>query len=241
MVSISKKQQAAVVRTQKSCFLVNLPIFIALKVTFFVIILQFSKKPLAENNNTTKLRSQRSTPLPAIDNVVDACPYISFDNLTINERYPKASSTRHSVDPPLDTNMTLVCCETTAGPWSIVVHHSWAPIGAQRFLDMVTSNYFSNKVPFMRCLKDFLCQFGLAGEPSSQFESTIPDDPQWLPPGPTARVNKLGVKRFQQGYFAYAGGGKDSRTQQLIVALKDNGPLGGGSPWEVPWGELVGT
>jgi hypothetical protein len=26
----------------------------------------------------------------------------------------------------------------------------------------------------------------------------------------------------------------------LIVALKDNGPLAGGSPWEVPWGELVG-
>jgi hypothetical protein len=27
---------------------------------------------------------------------------------------------------------------------------------------------------------------------------------------------------------------------QFIVALQDNGPLAGGSPWEVPWGELVG-
>jgi hypothetical protein len=26
----------------------------------------------------------------------------------------------------------------------------------------------------------------------------------------------------------------------LIVALTPNGPLAGGSPWEVPWGELVG-
>jgi len=27
----------------------------------------------------------------------------------------------------------------------------------------------------------------------------------------------------------------------LIVALEGNGPLGGGSPWEVPWGELVSS
>jgi hypothetical protein len=40
--------------------------------------------------------------------------------------------------------------------------------------------------------------------------------------------------------LAYAGSGKHSRNKQLIVALKGNGPLGGGSPWEVPWGELVG-
>jgi hypothetical protein len=50
----------------------------------------------------------------------------------------------------------------------------------------------------------------------------------------------LGVKRFARGYFAYAGGGKDSRSNQLIVALNDNERLGGGSPWEVPWGEVVG-
>lgn len=25
----------------------------------------------------------------------------------------------------------------------------------------------------------------------------------------------------------------------MIMALEDNGPLGGGSPWEVPWGEVV--
>jgi len=40
--------------------------------------------------------------------------------------------------------------------------------------------------------------------------------------------------------YRYAGAGKNSRTNQFIVALNNNGPLGGGSPWEVPWGELVG-
>lgn len=49
------------------------------------------------------------------------------------------------------------------------------------------------------------------------------------------------MSRFARGYLAYAGAGKNSRGTQLIVALKDNGPLAGGSPWEVPWGEIVGA
>ena len=82
-------------------------------------------------------------------------------------------------------------------------------------------------------------QFGLAGDPAIQsaFEKTmggsrgfLVDDPQWLPAGPPGRqIN--GVKRFQKGYMAYAGGGKDSRGTQLIMAFEDNLYLGGGSPW----------
>jgi cyclophilin family peptidyl-prolyl cis-trans isomerase len=48
------------------------------------------------------------------------------------------------------------------------------------------------------------------------------------------------VKRFSKGFLAYAGSGKNSRSNQLIVALQNNEGLGGGSPWEVPWGEVVG-
>ena len=121
----------------------------------------------------------------------------------------------------------------------------------------------------MRCLKGFLCQFGLAGipsynEPYTGKNNILPDDKNWLPEGPDHRKNELGVKRFAKGtliqialsffkwslltlfflpwkgYLAYAGSGKNSRSNQLIVALNDNERLGGGSPWEVPWGEIVG-
>jgi cyclophilin family peptidyl-prolyl cis-trans isomerase len=143
----------------------------------------------------------------------------------------------------------LVCCQTTKGVWNIAVHKTWAPIGAENFLNMVTSGFFSSKVGLFRSLKGFLIQFGLAGDPAVQkkFEETmlkgkhgnLPDDPQWLPAGPPGReIN--GVRRFQKGYFAYAGAGKNSRGTQLIVAFEDNLYLGGGSPWEVPWGQLVG-
>jgi hypothetical protein len=64
------------------------------------------------------------------------------------------------VTPPIGGKLALVCCETTAGPLSIVVHEQWARIGAQFFLEMVTTGYFNAGigVPLMRCVKNFLCQ-----------------------------------------------------------------------------------
>ncbi|KAL7446300.1 hypothetical protein ACHAXM_010380 [Skeletonema potamos] len=120
---------------------------------------------------------------------------------------------------------------------------SWAPLGAERFLQMVETKYFSSKVALMRCVKGFLCQFGIAGIPEYNkpyAKHCLQDDKNWLPEGPAHRTNELGVKRFSKGYLAYAGAGKNSRSNQFIVALNDNERLGGGSPWEVPWGEVVG-
>lgn len=170
----------------------------------------------------------------------------SLKDLKPSELHPQATSTRHIVTPPKDDiPITLVTCQTTKGFLHIVVHPSWAPLGASRFLRMVTTKYFSTKIAMMRCLKGFLCQFGLAGDPSYNKEyvgqgKNLEDDPNWLPEGPAHRTNDLGVKRFAKGYLAYAGAGKNSRSNQLIVALANNERLGGGSPWEVPCGELVG-
>lgn len=169
------------------------------------------------------------------------CPYMSLSELTESELSPREGE-RHMVDPPADGKITLVCCETTAGPWNIAVHSNWAPLGAERFLKMVNSGYFSSRVPLMRCIHEFLCQFGLSGDPqvTKQYRESFQDDPPWLPLGPTHRENAKGVKRFAKGYLAYAGAGPNSRGNQFIVSLVSSGPLAGGSPWEVPWGELVG-
>jgi len=148
---------------------------------------------------------------------------------------------RHMVNPPPNGKITLVCCETTKGPLSILVHDKWAPLGAERFLTMVNDQYFSSRVAMMRCLKNFICQFGIAGKPElNKKYPSFQDDPNWLPEGPAHMENEFGTKRFAKGYLAYAGGGKNSRSNQLIVALDDNKRLGGGSPWEVPFGEIVG-
>jgi hypothetical protein len=108
---------------------------------------------------------------------------------------------------------------------------------------MVTTHYFFNKVPLMRCVAGWLCQFGLAGQASALFAKKIKDDKQWLvqPAASAAEENgSSSVKMFARGYFAYAGGGPNTRGRQLFVALADSSTLGAGGPWEVPWGELVG-
>lgn len=160
----------------------------------------------------------------------------SLQDLTSSELHPQAGPERHIVSPPRDEYpVTLVTCRTTAGYLHILVHPSWAPLGAQRFLQMVKTEYFSSKVALMRCIKHFLCQFGIAGDPSlnAQYggKNNLKDDPNWLPEGPSHRKNELGVKRFAKGYLAFAGGGKNSRTNQLIVALDNNERLGGGESY----------
>ena len=201
-----------------------------------------SKKPPNDNGNIKKKSTSVSS--YGVMESSSVCPYQSMNDLTSEERFPKAGPHRHIVDPPLGGWVDLVCCQTTKGPWNILVHETWAPLGSKRFLDMVRSNYFSKTpqgVPLMRCIKNFLCQFGLNGHLSNEFRTLLKDDPQWLPTGPTNRVNDLGVQRFQKGYMSYAGGGPNTRSNQLFVALDHDRGLGGGSPWEVPWGELVGT
>ena len=93
-----------------------------------------------------------------------SCEYKSVSDLKSYELHPKVTETkdannrRHAFQPPKDGQVTLVCCNTTAGPISIAVNHTWAPQGAERFLAMVRSKYFSSKVAFMRCVHNFLCQ-----------------------------------------------------------------------------------
>ncbi len=93
-----------------------------------------------------------------------SCEYKSLSDLKHYEAYPKVSkladgnNRRHAFEPPEDGVVSLVCCETTAGPLSVAVHENWAPLGAARFLSMVQNNYFSSKIALMRCVRNFICQ-----------------------------------------------------------------------------------
>ena len=170
------------------------------------------------------------------------CPIMSMQQLPKDELFPRQGK-RHMVSPPDGGLMHLVCCQSTKGPLSVLVHEQWAPLGAKRFLEMTQRGYFlAAGVPLFRCIKGFLCQFGLSSNPktSQDFQETIVDDINWLPEGPDHKRNKQGVKRYARGYVGYAGSGAHTRNNQFIIALENVETLGGGSPWEVPFGELVG-
>lgn len=128
----------------------------------------------------------------------------------------------------------IVRCNTTAGPLRIAVHDAWAPHGAKRFVDMVANGFFSTRVALFRAVRGFICQTGISGDPVmhklwSQ-KGTIKDDPQWL--------DLSEPKRMKRGYVSFAGGGENSRGTEFFFAFRDIAL--GDSPWEVPFGTLVG-
>ena len=100
--------------------------------------------------------------------------------------------------------------ETTVGAFTVQVQREWAPIGADRFYNLVASGYF-NGARFFRVVPGFVVQFGLNADPSvsSAWKMTkLQDDP---------------VRRSNgRGFLTFATSGPNSRTTQLFINLKDN-------------------
>ena len=121
-----------------------------------------------ENDISSKLSTDGKGPSVSksisSDELSISCEYKSLSDLKDYELHPEVSKSkdgnnrRHAYPPPKDGRVTLVCCNTTAGPLSIAVHDNWAPLGAARFLEMVRNEYFSSKVALMRCVHNFICQ-----------------------------------------------------------------------------------
>ena len=103
--------------------------------------------------------------------------------------------------------------ETTAGDFIVDVTRSWAPMGADRFYNLVKNGYYDG-VYFYRVMSGFMAQFGMHGEPQVQVRwssATIVDDSV--------------VASNTRGTVTYAKGGTDSRTTQLFINFGDNSRL----------------
>jgi peptidyl-prolyl cis-trans isomerase A (cyclophilin A) len=100
---------------------------------------------------------------------------------------------------------------TTKGDFIVEVHRDWAPIGADRFYNLV-KNGFYNDASFFRVVPGFVAQFGLSAKPaiSKAWENAkLKDDPV-----------KVGNKR---GNLVYAMQPiPNTRTTQIFINFKDN-------------------
>jgi peptidyl-prolyl cis-trans isomerase A (cyclophilin A) len=116
--------------------------------------------------------------------------------------------------------------ETTKGDFVILVHRDWAPIGADRFFNLVKIGYFED-VAFFRAIQGFMVQLGIHGDPAVSAKwrgATIKDDP-------------MGPQSNKKGYVTFAKGGPNSRTTQFFINYVDNARLDPmGFP---PFGEVV--
>jgi len=104
---------------------------------------------------------------------------------------------------------------TTKGDFIVQVNRAWAPIGADRFYNLVKHGFFTG-APFFRVVPGFIIQFGLSGDPAvnrAWHNADIKDDP-------VTQSNKPGT-------ITFATAGPNTRTTQLFINFGDNGGLDG--------------
>jgi peptidyl-prolyl cis-trans isomerase A (cyclophilin A) len=116
---------------------------------------------------------------------------------------------------------------TSLGDFVVLVHRDWAPVGADRFYNLVKNGYY-NENRFFRVIPNFMVQFGINGDPSIQKNWREAN----IAPDPVKQSNKRGYISF-----AMRGSGPDTRTTQVFINFKDNTPLDGMG--FAPFGEVV--
>jgi len=103
---------------------------------------------------------------------------------------------------------------TTKGDFVVEVHRDWAPIGADRFYNLVKNGFFTNAA-FFRVIPGFMVQFGLSANPAvnKAWESAnLKDDP-------VKGSNKRGMVTFAKTSLP------NSRSTQLYINFGDNAAL----------------
>lgn len=99
--------------------------------------------------------------------------------------------------------------ETSKGAFVVEVQRDWAPLGADRFYNLVKNGFYDG-VRFFRVLDGFMAQFGINGDPAVSKvwrEARIQDDP-------VRQSNR-------RGFITYAMAGPNTRTTQVFINYDD--------------------
>jgi peptidyl-prolyl cis-trans isomerase A (cyclophilin A) len=99
---------------------------------------------------------------------------------------------------------------TTQGDVLIQVTRAWAPIGADRFYNLVRAKFYDG-CAFFRVKAGFMAQFGISPDP----KVTAALNGQNLRDDPVKGSNK-------RGFLTFATAGPNTRTTQLFISTGDN-------------------
>jgi peptidyl-prolyl cis-trans isomerase A (cyclophilin A) len=168
-----------------------------------------------------KVEAKEPTPAPAAEQPAPAADDVMA---------PPADAKPALLDPAL-ANETAppeykVKFETTKGDFVVLVHKDWAPIGADRFYNLVKAGFY-DQAKFFRAIDAFMVQFGISPYPAVSEKwraAKIDDDP---------------VKESNtRGKITFATAGPNSRTTQVFINYVDDNskldPMG-----FAPFGEVV--
>ncbi len=118
--------------------------------------------------------------------------------------------------------------ETTQGNFVLEVNRAWAPLGADRFYNLVKNGFYDG-VKFFRVVREprpFMVQFGIHGDPEiskAWMNARIKDDPV--------------MESNKKGTITYAMAGPHTRTTQVFINYADNSFLD--SQGFSPFGRVV--
>jgi peptidyl-prolyl cis-trans isomerase A (cyclophilin A) len=104
--------------------------------------------------------------------------------------------------------------ETSQGPFVIEVHREWAPLGADRFYNLVKNGFYDG-TRFFRVLDGFMVQWGLNGDPAIQRPWQLAN----LRDEPVTQSNTRGVVSFTKESSPH------SRYTMVFINYKDNSNL----------------
>jgi peptidyl-prolyl cis-trans isomerase A (cyclophilin A) len=119
--------------------------------------------------------------------------------------------------------------DTSKGVFIVEVHRDWAPLGADRFYNMVANGFFSG-ARFFRVIPGFMAQFGINGNPAvtaAWNKIDLKDDPS-------------GKQSNTRGTISYGNTGRpNSRGTQVFINYGDNSRLDTGPAPFTPFGTVV--
>jgi peptidyl-prolyl cis-trans isomerase A (cyclophilin A) len=116
--------------------------------------------------------------------------------------------------------------DTSAGPVVIQVTRDWAPLGADRFYNLVKHGFYDG-VRFFRVIPGFMAQGGMSGDPAIQKlwgRNNFNDDP-------VKQSNKRGFVTFAKT------GAPNSRSTQFFINYANNANLD--AQGFAPFGEVI--